>query len=91
MLYDFNTEEQLNFRELLEISEEAIDALPPKRKQIFRMSREQGMTYQEIARNLGISRKTVENQMVETLKTLRNHLQQYAQISFPLMLLLAMG
>ena len=86
VLHDFTTEDQLNFRELLEISQEAIDALPPKRKQVFRMSREQGMTYEEIARHLGVSRKTVENQMVEALKALRGHLQRYAQISFPLIL-----
>ena len=91
VLHDFATEDQLNFRELLEISQEAIDALPPKRKQVFRMSREQGMTYEEIARHLGVSRKTVENQMVEALKALRSHLQRHAQISFPLILLIVMG
>ncbi len=83
IFHDFTTEEQIDYNELLEISQDAIDALPPKRKQVFRMSREQGMTYEEIARTLGISRKTVENQMTMTLKTLRNYLQRHAEISLP--------
>lgn len=50
---------------------EAIDSLPPERKKIFLMAKHQGMRYHEIAKELGISIKTVENQMGSALKALR--------------------
>ena len=41
----------------------AIDGLPPERKKIFLLSKRDGLKYQEIAEELNISIKTVENQM----------------------------
>ena len=49
--------------DLLERIEKSIDSLPVKRQEIFRLSREQGMKYKEIAEELNISIKTVEAQM----------------------------
>jgi len=53
----------------------AVEALPEERRRIFRMSRYEGLKYQEIADRLGISVKTVENQLGRALKTLREDLQ----------------
>lgn len=53
------------------MKKEAINKLPPKRKQIFKMSRKKGMTYEEISQELGISVNTVKNQMSKALETLR--------------------
>lgn len=55
----------------------AVDALPERCRLIYTMSREQDLTYAEIARILGISRKTVENQMGRALRTLRERLAPY--------------
>lgn len=49
--------------------------LPPKCKEVFVLSRQNGLTYGEIADNLGISKKTVENHMVKALSILRNNLK----------------
>lgn len=49
----------------------AIDNLPPERKKIFLLSKRDGLKYQEIAEELNISIKTVENQMGKALKALR--------------------
>lgn len=49
----------------------AIDGLPPERKKIFLLSKRDGLKYQEIAEELNISIKTVENQMGKALKSLR--------------------
>lgn len=49
----------------------AIDHLPTERKKIFLLSKRDGLTYQEIADELGISIKTVEHQISKALKTLR--------------------
>ena len=53
----------------------AIDALPKKCRQIFILSRNAGMTYEEIAEEMDLSKKTVENQMGIALKKLRESLE----------------
>lgn len=45
--------------------------LPPKTRKVFLMSRRSGMTYKEIAEELEVSIKTVENQMGSALKKMR--------------------
>ncbi len=66
--------------DLREKIRESIEALPERRREIFRMSREEGMKYQEIADKLGISVKTVEVHMGLALKQLREMLQDYRDI-----------
>jgi RNA polymerase sigma-70 factor (ECF subfamily) len=53
----------------------AIDELPTKCRQIFVLSRNEGLTYEEIAEEMEISIKTVENQMSIALKKLRESLK----------------
>jgi RNA polymerase sigma-70 factor, ECF subfamily len=55
----------------------AIDDLPMERRKVFILSRYEGLTYGQIAEKLGISAKTVENQMGKAMKTLREELAEY--------------
>lgn len=48
--------------------------MPPKRKEIYMLSRERGLTNAEIAKKLDISKKTVENHLNLALKEIRNFL-----------------
>ncbi len=59
---------------------DALSDLPPQCQRVFRMSREEGLKYQEIADELGISKKTVEVHMGKALKMLRNSLKDYLAI-----------
>ncbi|MCF6333868.1 MAG: RNA polymerase sigma-70 factor [Draconibacterium sp.] len=52
----------------------AVENLPAKRKQIYILSREVGLPHKEIAGKLGISVKTVENQITLALKHLKSNL-----------------
>ncbi|MFA6769523.1 MAG: RNA polymerase sigma-70 factor [Parabacteroides sp.] len=60
----------------------AIDALPPERKKVFLLSKCDGLKYQEIADQLNISVKTVENQIGKALKFLRESARRIYSIVF---------
>ena len=58
-----------------------VEAMPPQRKTIFRMSRYEGLSHGEIASRLNLSVKTVENHVGLSLKTLRAELGDYLVIA----------
>ena len=60
------------------IVDEAIEKLPPQRKLIFQLSRQQGLTHEQIANQLNLSRNTVRNQITEALQQIRTHLGKTA-------------
>jgi RNA polymerase sigma-70 factor (ECF subfamily) len=67
-------EQEVNFMELnLEI-ERIINELPEKRRKIFRLSREEGLTYRKIAEKMDISVNTVNTQISKSLEYIRDHL-----------------
>ncbi|MES2376092.1 MAG: RNA polymerase sigma-70 factor [Bacteroidota bacterium] len=55
----------------------SVEKLPPQKMLIFKMSRNEGLTYQEIAMQLNLSKSTVENHMVAALKTLKRFISPY--------------
>jgi RNA polymerase sigma-70 factor (ECF subfamily) len=61
----------VEIRDLVRVVEETVELLPPRRREIFRMQREQGLSYAQIASRLGISTKTVEIQIGHALKAIR--------------------
>ncbi len=56
------------------IYELAIDRLPPQRKKIFMMCREQGLSHKEIAQFLNISPNTVKEHMSLAMKTIQDYI-----------------
>ena len=72
--------QQLEAEELQVIINKAIDALPERCRVIFVLSRFEDLSYREIATELGISMKTVENQISKALKLLRASLGDYIAV-----------
>lgn len=70
------TEETILLNDLKQFTENAILHLPPQQQLVFRMSRYEGLSYDEIAEKLNISRNTVKNHLIAALKTLRSHFNQ---------------
>lgn len=66
--------------ELQQKIKEAIEKLPARCGEIFVMSRFHGLSNDEIATNLNISKRTVETQISNALKVLRVELKEYAGI-----------
>ncbi|WP_222101987.1 RNA polymerase sigma-70 factor [Fluviicola chungangensis] len=63
--------------ELNERIQQALESMPEQCGRIFKMSRFEQLRYQEIADQLGLSVKTVENQMGKALKIVREELKDY--------------
>jgi RNA polymerase sigma-70 factor (family 1) len=58
----------------------ALENLPPRCREVFVLSRVSNLTYKQISDSLGISIKTVENQMGKALKILRAYIRQKQEI-----------
>ncbi|MEN8122961.1 MAG: RNA polymerase sigma-70 factor [Bacteroidota bacterium] len=70
----FSLKSELDYETIVKQIRIAVDELPAKRKQVYTLSREIGLSHKEIAVRLGISVKTVENQITLALKHLRSRL-----------------
>ena len=70
----YDIEEEIEAKNLSEYIDMLINELPPRRREIFNLSRKGNKSYKEIAELLNISEKTVENQISEALKYLRKNI-----------------
>lgn len=64
----FDPEQLLITADMLALIKKAIDQLPPKCKIIFKLVKEDGLKYKEVAEILNLSVKTVENQVAIALQ-----------------------
>jgi len=71
---DLKTISEIEYKDVRERLDKIIDTFPERRKQVFRLSRDKHLTNKEIAELLDISKKTVENHITDSLKTLREKL-----------------
>lgn len=69
-------DDQVMFHQITRIYRQALEALPPRRRDIFTLSRHEGMSNREIAQKMGLSIKTVENQMTAALAFIRDFLSR---------------
>ena len=76
------TEEEVFLEDLSRFTEQVLSKMPKQQQLIFRMSRHQELSYDEIAEELDISRNTVKNHLVAALKTLRTQLNKAFSILF---------
>ncbi|MDF3027042.1 MAG: hypothetical protein K0S23_1349 [Fluviicola sp.] len=74
------TSDPVQVNELNERIQQALESMPEQCGRIFKMSRFEQLRYQEIADQLGLSVKTVENQMGKALKIVREELKDYLPI-----------
>lgn len=66
--------------------EEAVATLPAQRQKVFILCREEGKTYDEAASALGISRNTVKEHMVQSLRFLRHYFYEKGKLTLILLL-----
>ena len=75
--YDFLIETEYS-----ELLHKAINTLPPQRRRIFQLSRDEEKTHMEIANLLGISVYTVQEHISESLKLIKRYLSFHADLHF---------
>lgn len=68
------TEEALIDKEQRQLIKEAIERLPPRRRQILLLCKLEEKSYQEVAQLMGISVSTVSNQLVNAVKEIKNYI-----------------
>lgn len=73
-----NSIDELDSTDLKHQIDTIVQLMPPKRRQIFLLSRTNGLKYGEIAERLNISVKTVESHMSKALDQLRKALQKHS-------------
>ncbi|HET6993696.1 MAG TPA: RNA polymerase sigma-70 factor [Chitinophagaceae bacterium] len=78
---------QLEYKQVYHQIMEAIENLPPTRKLVFKMSRIEGLTYEEISQRLNISRNTVKEHIVRGLSFIRTFIHTHAEMIFWLLYL----
>ena len=82
---DMQTSQKITYDSLYQFITDLVNQLPPRRKEIFIKSRFNGLTIKEIAEEMNISHKTVENQLTDALKFIRTNLNKE---SIPVLLFL---
>ncbi|UKT65954.1 RNA polymerase sigma-70 factor [Pedobacter mucosus] len=74
VLSDERSDGKVIVNELQDKVNRAIKYLSPQRQTVFRLSREENMSYDQIAKHLQLSKSTIKNHMLDSLKFIRTHL-----------------
>lgn len=67
-------------KELQSVVEAGIRKLPPQQQKAFRLSREKGLTHEEISRQMGVSRAAVKDYIVRSIAFLRKYMHEHALV-----------
>lgn len=77
----YEIEEEISTSQLKEFIDELINTLPPRQKEVFLLSREEHMSYKEIALKLNISEKTVEHHITKAMRAIKTNLKLFVLFS----------
>lgn len=76
----YTADELLREKELAAVIEREIEAMPPKMREIFLMSREQELSHKSIGELLNISDKTVKQQVYKAVKQLKGRVENFLKV-----------
>lgn len=75
---DYSTEQQLEYKEIAKLLENAIANLPEQQKKVYILCHQNGLKYDEAAAELNVSGDTIHYHMKLALKTIREYFSKYA-------------
>lgn len=73
----YETDDQIRYNEFATRIENEVNNLPPKMREIFKLRKDQGLSYKQIAQQLNLADETVKKQVYRALKTLRARLSAF--------------
>ncbi|MFT3827445.1 MAG: RNA polymerase sigma-70 factor [Chitinophagaceae bacterium] len=82
-----DTSHNVQLKDLRRMVAQAVDQLPAQQQQVFRYSRENGLSAREVAEKMGLSEKTVRNHLTLALKSIQQFLQSTHSMHLPAFLL----
>ncbi len=77
---DSSTENEVDKNLLEEYIDKLADNLPPKRKEIFILSRKEGLSNKKIAERLQITESTIETQLSKALASMKSQMQKHYEL-----------
>ncbi|MDO9552787.1 RNA polymerase sigma factor [Rhodonellum sp.] len=80
--YGLDPENEMIYTDFHQISSDIIDQLPNGQKQVFMLRNHENLTVEQIAEQLGVSKRTVENQIFRASKQVKDRLLKLKIISF---------
>jgi len=83
-------EKEILFRQYYRIAQEAMEKLPPGRRKVLKMSVDDGLSLDEIAEELNISRAGVKKQLYAATAFVRQYLQEHGEMSVILFVFLSL-
>jgi RNA polymerase sigma-70 factor (ECF subfamily) len=87
---DNDLENELLFKQYYRMAIEAMEKLPPGRRKVLKMSIDEGLTLDEIAARLSISRSGVKKQLYAATAFVRQYLQEHGEITLALVIFLSL-
>jgi RNA polymerase sigma-70 factor (ECF subfamily) len=78
---EYQTQNLIEFDEIKMGIDKIVTSLPEKRQQVFILSRTEGLSNKEIAQQLNISEKTVEDHITHAIKYIKNSMKEMGIIS----------
>ena len=75
--YRSSTEEEIIYNEYLTLAKQVINQMPKRRRQVVKLKTEQGMSYEQIASHLGVSKNTVKSHLTAATTHLRSVFNMY--------------
>ncbi|MCX2452612.1 RNA polymerase sigma-70 factor [Pedobacter sp. PLR] len=82
-----NTEDTIQYHETAKLLQQAVESLSPQQQKVYRLCQEQGLKYEEAAKELGISEGTVHTHMKHALRNIRVYLKNLDAMLLMILLL----
>jgi RNA polymerase sigma-70 factor (family 1) len=83
-------ENELLYKQYYRLAIEAMEKLPPGRRKVLKMSVDEGLTLDDIAARLGITRSGVKKQLYAATAFVRQYLQEHGEITLALIIFLSL-
>jgi RNA polymerase sigma-70 factor (ECF subfamily) len=81
-----DTVDVLESKENIQLINDVIDKLPPQRKKIFMLCKIDGKSYEEVSKELNISKSTIHDHMVKANHVIKDYLRTNPHIAIYLMI-----